>query len=210
MNGLSITRLSKLALMAGTLVLILPSTSRAGEYWLSVDSVVTPPVATTQKGIVIGDGTFTQNLQVDINGTPITFNNPPLTVIRLDVKMCKPGTQISKSPPVYQLEWLDQGNAAVGFSGTLTTDIYDLVLSFASSPVPTTLPCTENSVNYNPTRTAVIKIGGSVFATTTYHFANVATSTVPEPGTVLLMLTGLLVLGWMSIRRPRPPRGVSA
>jgi len=153
-----------------------------------------------------------------------------LTVVRALVKRCKPGTRINKGkdPPVFQLEWLDQGNAVVGVTGTLT----DGTTSTVPSPngYRLTLTMTGITDTYASSFGSCTVSGQSTFTytagavldqrhgatntfdnklTSTYNFG-MATNTMPEPGTVLLMLTGLLVLGWMSMKSAHAPRRVSA
>ena len=124
------------------------------------------------------------------------------------MKLCKPGTKGN-------LEWLDQGNTVIGVSGTTTSAnncnlpnlAYQLTLTFAF----TTTYATSNGAcsasgqkTYTSTTGAVIdqKDGSNSInkLTNTYNFWN-AINTAPEPGTAVLMLMGLLVLGWLNFKR---------
>lgn len=214
MNKFSIAGMFKGLMAASVLALLAPGAAWATDHLLSVNGATV-----AQPAVVTHAGTLTQPLVLagfDGNRT-LTLGDGTLTVVSTPVKMCKPGTN-------NQLEWLDQGNTVVGVTGTLTsgattvpTDAYRLVLSM------TGINDTYNSSNgacstvgqktYTYTAGAEIeKLDGAVYVnvlSTTYNFWN-ATNGVPEPGTVALMLMGLLGMGWMSVKRMRTVRGASA
>lgn len=218
MNKFSIAGMFKGVMMASVLALISPSTSWATDHLLSVNGATV-----TQPAIVTHAGTLTQPLVLsnfDGNTTLTLGQSQTLTVVSAPVKMCKPGTG---NP----LEWLDQGTTVVGVTGVLTsgtsstvpTDGYRLTLSmtgiidtYGSSNGACT---TVGQKTYTYTAGAVIdkQTGGSGNftnkLTSTYNFWN-ATNGVPEPGTIFLMLMGLLGLGWMITKRMRTLRGASA
>lgn len=218
MNKFSIAGIFKGVMMASVLALISPSTSWATDHLLSVNGATV-----TQPAIVTHAGTLTQPLVLsnfDGNTTLTLGQSQTLTVVSAPVKMCKPGTG-------NQLEWLDQGTTVVGVTGVLTsgtsstvpTDGYRLTLSMTG--IIDTYGSSNGTCNtlgqktYTYTAGAVIdkQIGDSGNftnkLTSTYNFWN-ATNGVPEPGTVFLMLLGLLGLGWMSTKRMRAVRGASA
>jgi hypothetical protein len=214
MNKFSIAGMFKGLAMAGLLALIMPSTSLADDHLLSING------ATVSQNMVITDaGAITTPLILtNFDGNPtLSFgqNCPNLTVTKTPVKMCKPGTKGN-------LEWLDQGNTVIGVAGVVTSanncnlpnNAYQLTLSFAfnSTYSSSNGACSiSGQKSYTSTMGALIeqKQMGNLITklTSTYNFWN--TNTIPEPGTVLLMLTGLLVLGWMSMKRMRTARGVS-
>lgn len=205
MNKFSKAKMFQGLLLGSLAVVVTPSW--ADDHLLSING------ATVTQNMVITDaGAITTPLLLsnfDGNAT-LSFgqNCPNLTVVRTPVKLCKPGTKGN-------LEWLDQGNTVIGVSGTTTSanncnapnGSYALTLSFAF----TTTYATSNGAcsvtgqkTYTSTPGAVIdqKQGGNsiIKLTTTYNFWN-AINTVPEPGTALLMLMGLLVLGWLNFKR---------
>jgi len=219
MKTFSITTMFKGLVASSLLALISPSTSWATDHLLSVNGVTV-----TQPAVVTHAGTLTQPLVLsNFDGnTTLTFGagTQTLTVVSAPVKMCKPGTG-------NQLEWLDQGTTVVGVTGVLT--------SGTSSTVPNngyrlTLSMTGISNTYGSSNGACTTLGQKTYAytagavidkqtggsgnftnvlTSTYNFWN-ATNGVPEPGTIFLMLMGLLGLGWMSTKRMRTQRGASA
>jgi len=222
MNKFSITGMLKGLAMASLLALIAPNTSWADDHLFSINSatVITP-------GIVTHAGAVTQALTINFadppppgNTTTVTLGtSQTLTVVSALVKMCKPGTKS-------QLEWLDQGNTVVGVTGTLTSGTTSTVpnngyrLTLTMTGISNTYATSNGSCTVSGQKTFTYTAGALLekqtggsgnFTTklsTTYNFWN-AISTIPEPGTVLLMLTGLLVLGWMSKKRMRTVRGVS-
>jgi hypothetical protein len=227
-NKSSIVGIVKGLVMAGLLALVTPSTSWADDHFLSVNNTGTPKdcgTTPTNCAIVTDAGTVTRPLVlINFDGNPtLTFGagSQTLTVVRMPVKMCKPGTK-------NQLEWLDQGNTVVGVNGTLTdnpTNVvgqngYRLVLTF------TLLTDTYGSSNggcstsgqKSYTSTSVAKIdkrngSSTIFnnkLTSTYDLFNATINGAPEPDTVLLMLMGLVVLGWMSRKSLHTARGASA
>jgi hypothetical protein len=146
-----------------------------------------------------------------------------VTVVSALVKMCKPGTK-------NQLEWLDQGNTVVGVttgttpltSGTTSTvpnNGYRLTLTMTG--ISNTYATSNGSCTVSGQKTFTYTAGAvleqrqgnsanfTTKLTSTYNFWNVG-NTVPEPGTVLLMLTGLLALAWISTKRLRAARDLSA
>ena len=224
MNKFSTAGMFKGLAMAGLLALVTPNTSWADDHFLSVNNTGTPKdcgTAATNCAIVTDAGTVTRPLVLtNFDGNPtLSFgqNCPNLTVTKTPVKMCKPGTKGN-------LEWLDQGNTVIGVSGTLTSanncnlpnGAYQLTLSFAfnSTFSSSNGACSvSGQKSYTSTMGALIqqKQMGNLITklNSTYDFFNATINGAPEPGTVLLMLTGLLVLGWMSKKRMRTVRGVS-
>jgi len=227
MNKFSIAGMFKALALAGLLALIAPNTAWADDHMLSVNSSGTVTVSAQTPAVITDSGTVTTPLTFTFtdppppgNTTTVTLGagSQTLTVVRTPVKLCKPGTN-------HQLEWLDQGNTVIGVNGTLTSGTtsavpnngYRLTLTFTFNSTfgSSNGPCTvSGQPSYTSTKLALLEkqTGGSGNFTTklstTYNFWN-AISTIPEPGTVLLMLTGLLVLGWMSKKRMRTVRGVS-
>lgn len=219
MKKFSIAGMFKSLMAASVLAGVAPSAAWATDHLLSVNGATV-----TQPAVVNHSGTVTTPLILSNFGTPpatVTLGqSQSLTVVSAPVKMCKPGTN-------NQLEWLDQGNTVVGVTGTLTSGTsstvpqngYRLTLtmtnindSYSSS---NGLCQTSGQKTYTYTAGALIeqRAGNSnIFNTelnSTYNFWN-ATNGVPEPGTVALMLLGLLGMGWMSMKRMRAVRGVSA
>jgi hypothetical protein len=226
MNKFSTAGMLKALAMAGLLALVTPSTSSADDHMLSVNSSGTVTVSAQTPAVITDAGAVTTPLTFTFtdppppgNTTTVTLGtSQTVTVVRTPVKLCKPGTH-------NQLEWLDQGNTVIGVNGTLTSGTtstvpnngYRLTLTFTfnSTYASSNGPCTvSGQQSYTSTKVALLEqqTGGSGNYTTklnsTYNFWN-ATNSAPEPGTVLLMLTGLLVLGWMSRKRMRAARGVS-
>ncbi len=214
MNIFSTTQLLKSAMLMG--FLIMPAISWADDHLLSINGATV-----TQPAIVTHAGTLTQPLILsNFDGNPtLTFGqSQTLTVVSASVKMCKPGTN-------KQLEWLDQGNTVVGVTGTLTNAIpiptngYRLVLTMtgiSNTYGSANGPCTVlGAKTYTYTANAAIdKRNGNSDnytnkLTTTYNFWN-ATNSIPEPGTIFLLLIGLLGLGWMSMTRKHQMHGASA
>jgi hypothetical protein len=217
MNKFSMAGMCKGLMMASLLALIAPNTSWADDHLLSVNgaTVITPATITHA-------GAVTQPMilaSFDGNPTLALGQSQTLTVVSALVKLCKPGTR-------NELEWLDQGNTVVGVTGTLTsgtsstvpTDGYRLTLTmtgitdtYGSSSGPCTV---SGQKTFAYTAGAVIakQTGSSGNFTTvlssTYNIWN-PIGRVPEPGTALLMAMGLLVLGWMNMKRVRTVRGAS-
>jgi hypothetical protein len=227
MNKFSIAGMFKGLAMAGLLALITPSPSWADDHMLSVNSSGTVTVSAQTPAVITDAGAVTTPLTFTFtdppppaNTTTVTLGaSQTVTVVSTPVKMCKPGTR-------NQLEWLDQGNQVIGVNGTLTSGTtsavpangYRLTLTFTfnSTYASSNGPCTvSGQQSYTSTKVAVLdKRQGSsaIFVnelTSTYNFWN-ATNTAPEPSTVLLMLMGLLVLGWMSRKRMQTGRSASA
>jgi len=207
MNNFTILRLLKCVMLVGALVL--PAVSWADDHFL--DIVVTTPTTVSQKAVVTQAGVVNQTLILSsFNGEPgpVEFGlTQSLTPVNALVKMCAPGTN-------GQLEWLDQGITMVGVTGTLTNTIfttpnipnnsnYTLTLSMTGISDTYASPgaCTvQGAKTYTATQNAVIDDGVTTILTTIYNFWN-TTNLVPEPGTLLLMLIGMLGLGWMSMKR---------
>lgn len=219
MNKFSIAGTFKVVMAASVLTLLAPGAAWATDHLLSVNGATV-----TQPAVVNHSGTVTAPLILsNFDGNPtltLGGGTQTLTVVSAPVKMCKLGTN-------NQLEWLDQGNTVVGVTGTLTSGTsstvpqngYRLTLtmtnindSYSSS---NGLCQTSGQKTYTYTAGALIeqRAGNSNNFNTelnsTYNFWN-ATNGVPEPGTVALMLIGLLGMGWMSMKRMRAVRGVSA
>jgi len=198
MNTVSIMRLLKRVMFA--VVLILPAVSWADDHLLDINGATV-----TQQAIVPHTGTLSRTLilAAGFNGeaAPLEFGlGQSLTVHTALVKMCAPGTNA-------QLEWLDQGSTVVGVTGALTSTTpatYTLTLgmtgisdTYATSN-GTCAPAGAKTYTY--TSSAVITQGATTPLTNTYNFWNVA-GTIPVPGTLFLLLIGMLVLGWMSMKR---------
>lgn len=218
MKKFSIAGMFKGLMAASVLAGVAPSAAWATDHLLSVNGATV-----TQPAVVNHSGAVTTPLILSNFDTPpatVTLGqSQSLTVVSAPVKMCKPGTND-------QLEWLDQGNTVVGVTGVLTGTSsgnpqreYRLTLSmtgisdiYSSSNGPCTV---SGQKTYTYTAGALIerRSGSSdnydLVLNSTYNFWN-ATNGVPEPGTVALMLLGLLGMGWMSMKRMRAVRGVSA
>lgn len=204
----SMMRVVKSLVLVGAL--ILPAVSWADDHLLDINGAAVFTIATMTHA-----GTLNPSLVLAAGfsgeGSNLTFTPvAPLSLVNIPVKICTLGTN-------GQLEWLDQGTAAVGVSGTLTatspTASYSLVLSGtpSSSYGASNGPCIgtpQGTPSYTFVRNAVITktvtAGGAVSnaLTSTYNFWNVS-GTVPVPGTIFLMLIGMAGLGWMSIKRRR-------
>lgn len=219
MNKFSIAGTFKAVMAASVLTLLAPGAAWATDHLLSVNGATV-----TQPAVVNHSGTVTTPLilsNFDGNATlTLGGGSQTLTVVSAPVKMCKPGTN-------NQLEWLDQGNTVVGVTGTLTSGTsstvpqngYRLTLTMTnindSYSNSNGLCQTSGQKTYTYTAGALIeqRAGNSNNFNTelnsTYNFWN-ATNGVPEPGTVALMLMGLLGMGWMNVKRMRTVRGVSA
>ncbi len=222
MNQFSIARMLKGLAAANLLALAAANAAWADDHLFSINSatVITP-------GIVTHAGAVTQALTINFsdppppgNTTTVTLGtSQTLTVVSALVKMCKPGTN-------NQLEWLDQGNTVVGVTGTLTNGTTSTVptngyrLTLTMTGISNTYATSSGSCSVSGQKTFTYTAGAlleqrvgnsanfTTKLTTTYNFWN-TTNTAPEPGTVVLMLTGLLFLGWMSMKRMRPVRDAS-
>lgn len=228
MNKFSIAGMLKGVVVASVLAFIAPNTSWADDHLLSVNSSGTVTVSAQTPAVITDAGAVTTPLTFTFtdpppppNTTTVTLGtSQTLTVVSTPVKMCKPGTRINKgqNPPVFQLEWLDQGNTVVGVTGTLTSGTTSTVpspnghrLTLTMTGISNTYATSNGSCTVSGEKTFTYtagalleqRTGSSANFTTklnsTYNFWN-ATNTVPEPGTVLLMLMGMLVLGWMCRR----------
>ncbi len=219
------TRLLSVALRRVVVVLmtlLMPAWAWASDHLLSLNGITV-----AQNAVVSHTGAVTTPLIVSNldSVASVTFDDnvlSPLTVVSIPVKMCKPGTK-------GQLEWLDQGVTVVGVDGSLTSDVVNNQNNFVYRlDLATTVTVdnysslsgscsTAGAVSYTRAlQVAIFKRNGNSanFATTpvftnTFNFWNVS-STVPEPGTVLLMALGLLALGWSRLRRVRSSRTHSA
>jgi hypothetical protein len=156
----------------------------------------------------------------DGNPTLQLGRSQTVTVVRAFMKLCKPGTR-------GQLEWLNEGNAVVGVTGTLTSGTTSTVpqngyrLTFGMTNIVDTFnssngPCTVlGQKTFTFTGTAVIdKRDGSTTTfinklTSTYNFGS-AINRAPEPETIVLMLTALLALGWVMRKAAIAQRRVSS
>lgn len=142
----------------------------------------------------------------DSNTTLEFGSGQNLTVTKAFVKICALGTN-------GQPEWLDQGLSVVSVAGNLTSTTpatYTLKLGVVGTPANTYASpgaCTlgnQRAKTYSYTSSAVITNSANATTplTSTYNFWNVA-NLVPVPATIILLLTGLLGLGWMSAKRKR-------
>lgn len=199
MNTVSIMHLLKRVVFA--VVLVLPAVSWADDHLLDINGATV-----TQQAIVPHTGALSRTLilAAGFNGeaAPLEFGSgQSLTVHTIAlVKMCAPGTGGN-------LEWLDQGPTVVGVTGTLTsTTPATYTLTLGMGPVTDSYSTsngtcsTAGAKTYTYTSSAVITQGITTPLTNTYNFWNVA-GTVPIPGTIFLLLIGMLVLGWMSMKR---------
>jgi len=217
MNNFTILRLLKCVMLVGALVL--PAVSWADEHLLDVNgatATASQAAVVTYTGTHPSAGTFTATLRLPLILNPfgaepaLTFGTvgSPLTVYTELVKMCAPGTGGA-------LEWQDQGSNVAGVSGTLTasnaTGTYTLVLTRTpladtySTSIGSCVGTTPGTTTYTYTSSAVITktpaVGApSTILSNTYNFWNID-NLVPEPGTLFLMLIGMLGLGWMSMKR---------
>jgi hypothetical protein len=218
MKKFSIAGMFKGLLAASVLAWVAPSAAWATDHLLSVNGATV-----TQPAVVNHSGAVTTPLILSNFDTPpatVTLGqSQSLTVVSAPVKMCKPGTND-------QLEWLDQGNTVVGVTGVLTSGTSSTVpnngyrLTLTMTGISDTYGSSNGSCSvsgqktYTYTAGAVIdKLDSSsiyqIILSSTYNFWN-ATNGVPEPSTVALMLLGLLGMGWISMKRIRAVRGVSA
>ena len=205
------------ALAICALAFALPGAALAADHLLSINGTA----VTTPATINGATGALTQALVLtSFDGVTLLplGQSQSVTIVRRPVKLCKPGTN-------QQLEWLDQGNAAIGVNGTLTSgnsatvplNGYRLTLTttvtsdtYASSNGPCTV---SGQRTYAATLAAVIdkQTGNSGNftnkLTNTFNFWNVPVNGVPEPGTMLLVLAALAGLGWMGKKRGRALRG---
>lgn len=219
MKKFSIAGMFKSLMAASVLAGVAPSAAWATDHLLSVNgATVTQPAVVNHTGtvttpLILSD--FDDNPTLTLGGGTQT-----LTVVSAPVKMCKPGTND-------QLEWLDQGNTVVGVTGALTSGTSSDVpingyrLTLTMSGISDTYGSANGTCSVSGQKTYTYTGGALIeqragnspnFNTklnSTYNFWN-ATNGVPEPGTVALMLLGLLGMGWMSMKRMRAVRGVSA
>ena len=216
MNKFSMAKLFQGLALGSLAVFVTPSW--ADDHLLSVNG------ATVTQNMVITDaGAITTPLTLsnfDGNPTLTLGQSQTVTVVKALVKLCKPGTK-------GQLEWLDQGNTIVGVTGAVTSGNSSAVpingyrLTLTMTGISNTYGSSNGACSVSGQKTftftpgAVIakQIGNSgnfnTILTTTYNFWN-AINTAPEPGTAVLMLMGLLVLGWLNYKRTRGLRAASA
>lgn len=202
---------------AALLALAASGTAWADDHLLGINGATV-----LQQAIISDAGAVTLPLTLgafDGNPTLQFGQSQTLTMVRAFVKLCKPGTR-------GQLEWLNEGNAIVGVTGVLTSGtsstvpqngyrltlgMTNIVNTFGSSNGPCS-PLGAKTFTY--TGTAVIDKRAGVSdnfinkLTNTYNFGNLV-NRAPEPETVVLMLTALLALGWVSMRRSRSARSGS-
>jgi hypothetical protein len=217
---------------ASALALGLSAQVRADDRLLSVNGVTLIQPARLTSGGVIPNTNPLIITGFDVVTAPrqarFGLGQGSLTMIRAKVKMCKPGTggrlewldqgltvvavtgtltsaSIPASPPNPAIP---TGTYRLVFTNT------DVVDTYAASTGPCALvPGKEKyTITYTSTRGAALEkkttVGGVVTwnninpATTTYNLWNV-TNGVPEPATLLLILSGLLGYGWMTRRRAR-------
>ena len=209
MKKLSMAGIFKSLASAALLALAASGTTWANDHLLSINGATV-----LQQAIITDAGAVTQPLILGAFDTPpanVTLGqSQTLTVARAFVKLCKPGTK-------GQLEWLDQGNAVVGVTGVLTGTVagppqrnYRMTLTMSGivdTYSSSNGPCsTLGQKTFTFTGGALIErqSGSSgnfnTVLNTTYNFGSV-TNRTPEPATLLLMLTGLLALGWVSVKR---------
>jgi len=169
----------------------------------------TPGVTQTQAAVVNGtSGAVSQALilsGLQGNGTgcgsgslnSVSFTGT-LTLVRANVKLCKPGTG-------GQFEWLDQGSAVVGANGNLsgTSGQVAYSVAFSSSALNVSnvsgpCPGQANQYNFSITNSATVSKETTQLATASFAVPNA--STLPEPGTLLLLGIGLLAIGWTCAR----------
>lgn len=211
MNESLAARLFKGALAASFLTLGVSGMASATDHLLSINGATV-----TQPATITHAGNLTQPLVLsnfDGNPTLTIGTSQSVTVVTARVKMCKPGTG-------GRLEWLDQGTTVVGVTGTLTSgdssDVpingYRLTLSMtgiSDTYGSANGTCSsEGAKTYTYTAGAVIekRSGSSAIYDTilnsTYNFWN-AVNGVPEPGTLVLTLVGLMTLAWFGMQRVR-------
>lgn len=212
----------KAVVAASVLALLLPGLAHADGHSLKINGATVTQDATVNHatGAATAVTPLTAPLVLsnfDGVATLTLGQSQSLRVVSVPLKMCKPGTGGN-------LEWLDQGTTAVGVTGVLTSGTtgtvppngYRVVLgmtAISDTYAASNGSCTTSGAKtYTYTSTAVVAKrngGGDSFATkltTTYNFWNTINS-VPEPGTIALMLTALLGLGWINRKQAR---GVSA
>lgn len=121
---------------------------------------------------------------IPITTSPVAFSGFAKDIVQ--IWMSKPGTNGN-------IECLDQGNNTSGVHGSAINGAYTLTLGFSSPPnsgCPQPLPTFNRSVTLNH--------GTDTFIGT-YYVYNTANS-VPEPGTIMLLLAGLfglVVMSWV-------------
>ena len=217
MNNSTVMRLLKCIVLAGAL--ILPAVSWADDHLLSINGMANgiPTAVITDAGAVKTPLTLAAAGFPLENADLVFTSATPLTVKTALVQICAIGT--GGLP-----EWLDQGNSVVSVKGTLTAtgpttgNLYTLTLddSVFTDLYPSAVACTSGNqrattYTYTPTTGIVNTTANTVVlaaatapaappASGTYNFWNTS-ATVPEPGTLFLLLIGMLGLGWMSMKR---------
>jgi hypothetical protein len=207
--------------IAGAILLALaaPGAAWADDHLLGINGA-----NVGQQAVVSDGGAVTRTLILTNFDTPpgtVTFGqSQTLTVVRANVKMCKPGTR-------GQLEWLNEGNAVVGVTGVLTSGNSSTVpspsgyrLTLGMTNIVDTFGSSNGSCSnsgqktYTYTGTAVIdrRNGSSnTFTnklTSTYNFGSVI-NRAPEPETLVLVVTALLGLAWVNRQRALRVRRVA-
>ncbi len=210
MNKLTKVLLGKVLASASFLALMVPGMANAADHVLTVVGQTV-----TQNAVIGHTGTVNTPLVVRLNTNAnqtvdVTLGqSQSLTTRVIGVKMCAKGTGGN-------LEWLDQGQTVIGVTGFLTSgnsstvpnNGYKLTLGISVTSDTygaSTGSCSpQGAKSYVATTSAKLeKDQGSNMNTvfdSTYGFWNAA-NTVPEPGTLALMLMGLLGLGWLSRKR---------
>lgn len=230
MNTFTTTQLLKCAILAGSL--IMPAVSWADDHLLSVNGATV-----TQPAVVTHAGTLNLPLVLsnfDGNATLTIGQSQTLTVVSAPVKMCKPGTKnqlewLDQGNTVVGVTGvLTSGTSPSGqdddYRLTLTmtgiSDTYGSANGACSVSGQKTYTYTagaliekQNCVRTQPGQGNCNAQNGIIsyvtILTTTYNFWN-ATNSIPEPGTIFLLLIGLLGLSWMNMTRKRQMHGASA
>lgn len=210
--------------LAALLALSAPGLGWAADHLLTLTSINSQVCTVTQTSAAVVNGStgvVSNTAPLVLSGLQGTGNGcgggnlnnnvnliGALTLVRANVKRCKPGTK-------NQLEWLDQGSTIIGVSGTLTGQVgtgrnivtYQVVLSTGTPTIQNVSgSCSSlGQDNYTVTRSATIKKNNTTtLATASFIFPD--TNTVPEPGTLSLIGLGLAGLGWMGAKRRRRTR----
>ncbi len=141
------------------------------------------------------------------SGNPIVFSGsmqPRLTATH----MWKEWMAQTSSGSMLRKECLDQGSNLSGLSGTINSGQYRLLLSTQFTDGCDMQSQTKSTADGQPliVRTATIFLGGErPIYTGTYHIFNV--DSVPEPGTIMLLVIGAATLGMVAFTRRRQTKG---